>query len=447
MPSYVWAENLDLSKEEMRDVVDRIAELFVNHYVFSDVGQEISTLVLEKLENGDYDRFSGPEEFSTALTEDLRDVNGDKHIRVSFKGVQGTPEEPEDPLFSLVERVKKRQMENFGFEHVQRLEGNVGYLVLREFSSGPEAMELARSSMKYLAHSDAYLIDVRENGGGGTELIEFICGHFFEGPTQLSGLYWRRNDRLAESWTKDMADVVPMPDVPLFVLVNGHTFSAAEAFAYDLQTYGRAKIVGETTVGGANPGGTFQVGERFSVFIPTGRAVNPVTGTNWDGVGVVPDITVEDEEAFEVAYTEARRGAEVYRDKRTRETNAMIESLHSSMREAKRLIGEGDAGPAEASIASGFDPLISSFVFDERAINDIGYYYLGEDDPDMAVVVFRYNVKTFPESYNVFDSLGEAYMIKGEKELAIYNYEKSLELNPHNDNAVRMLKELREEGS
>ena len=63
-----------------------------------------------------------------------------------------------------------------------------------------------------------------------------------------------------------------MPDVPVYVLTSNKTFSAAEEFTYNLKNLKRATIIGETTGGGAHPGGVMPVAERFNMFVPTGRA-------------------------------------------------------------------------------------------------------------------------------------------------------------------------------
>lgn len=78
----------------------------------------------------------------------------------------------------------------------------------------------------------------------------------------------------------------------------------------------------------------------------------------------------------------------------------------------------------------------------ENALNRLGYEFL-PGAPDTAIAVFQLNVETHPESSNAYDSLGEGYMVKGDRQQAIQNYEKSLELNPDNQNAVDKLRELR----
>jgi len=89
--------------------------------------------------------------------------------------------------------------------------------------------------------------------------------------------------------------------VPVYVLVSDWTFSGGEEFAYDVQALERGVLIGEVTGGGANPTGPAELGPGFGASMPWGRAENPYTKTNWEGVGVKPDVAVPDEEALRVA--------------------------------------------------------------------------------------------------------------------------------------------------
>ena len=120
-------------------------------------------------------------------------------------------------------------------------------------------------------------------------------------PVHLNDLYSRVDDRLEEFWTRPDAPGPRFADAPVYVLVSRATFSAAEEFAYDLQALGRARVVGEVTRGGANPGAIHRLDAHFAVFIPDARAINPVTGDNWEGGGVSPDVPCAADDALGVA--------------------------------------------------------------------------------------------------------------------------------------------------
>jgi tetratricopeptide (TPR) repeat protein len=85
----------------------------------------------------------------------------------------------------------------------------------------------------------------------------------------------------------------------------------------------------------------------------------------------------------------------------------------------------------------------STYNFDESELNELGYQFLGLKKTQEAIEILKLNAEEYPSSSNVYDGLGEAYMEHGDKELAIQNYKKSLELDPKNSNAVSMLKKLK----
>ncbi|UCE06171.1 MAG: tetratricopeptide repeat protein [bacterium] len=102
-----------------------------------------------------------------------------------------------------------------------------------------------------------------------------------------------------------------------------------------------------------------------------------------------------------------------------------IDSLQASLARIRKLRDNG-----------------SDIYFDEASINGMGYYLMNSGKISEAIEIFKLNVELFPESFNVYDSLGEAYMKSGDNQKAIKNYQKSLEINPENNNAKEMLKEL-----
>ena len=84
-----------------------------------------------------------------------------------------------------------------------------------------------------------------------------------------------------------------------------------------------------------------------------------------------------------------------------------------------------------------------AFDFGEATLNTLGYALLGEEKPADAVAIFRLNVEQYPESANAWDSLGEGHLDAGDPERAIEAYEKSLEIDPENDNAREKLAQIR----
>jgi C-terminal processing protease CtpA/Prc len=306
-----------LDDDERQAVVLRISELLEQRYVYPEVGEEAGADLIARLEAGEFDAVSDMETFAGLLTDALQGLSHDRHLRVRVRPPELAQVEREDPDQARAQAAARARERNYGFEKVERLEGNVGYVEMRYFDGSADAKPTAAAAMNFLANSDAIIFDMRRNGGGSPEMIRYVSSWFFGEPTHLNSLYWRAGERTQEFWTYEEIPGEQRPDVPIFVLTSNRTFSGAEEFSYNMLTQERATLIGEVTGGGANPGGTTAINEHFEVFIPVGAAVNPITGRNWEGVGVTPHIEVPADEAFDVALEKARAAAEEYRSKKS----------------------------------------------------------------------------------------------------------------------------------
>ena len=294
---------------DRRSVVEEAARHLEERYVFPDQGRAMAARLRARLEQGAYDLADG-EELARRLTRDLQAVSRDGHLRVEFS---------QEPLSEEKERAseeyetKERERYygshlNFGFEKVERLEGNIGLLDLRVFAPVDMGGDTAVATMRFLAHTDALIVDLRRNGGGDGDMADLLIAYLFDrGTKPTSGFYSRPKNELTPSWTPSY---VPGPRYgerkPVFILTSRKTFSAAEAFAYDLKALGRVTVVGEATGGGAHPFEYEKIGTHFVLWLVTGRSVNPVTGGNWQGTGVQPDVAVAADRALERALGLAR---------------------------------------------------------------------------------------------------------------------------------------------
>ena len=302
-------ENFSIKAEEKREVVNAISNLLEENYVFPDMAKQMSESIKRKLERNEYSSFSDSREFARQLTEDLRGISKDLHLRVIYNPQAASEALKEDKITDEERRaIKDRDLErarfrNFGFEKVEILDGNIGYLNLRAFFSPENAGETAVAAMNFLANSYAVIIDLRYNGGGWPEMIQLITSYFFSSElVHLNSIYERTTDKTSQYWTLPHVPGKRMPDVDLYLLTSDRTFSAAEEFAYNLKNLKRAVIIGETTRGGAHPGETMVINNRFLIWVPQGRSINPISLTNWEGTGVEPDIRVPVDQAFDVAY-------------------------------------------------------------------------------------------------------------------------------------------------
>ena len=428
-----------VTSDERHEVVDRIATLLAERYVFADVGLKSGQQLQAELASGAFDALTDPKAFAEALTKSLQKVNRDKHMRVVVKPPQAVGEDRVDPIAQQLRQRAAMESGNFGFNRVERMEGNVGYLDLRGFAPAELARETAVSAMRLLAGADAIVIDLRKNGGGSPDMVRLLCSYFFETPTHLNSLYYREGDRTQEFWTTAEVQGPRMADVPLFVVTSNGTFSGAEEFTYNMQTRGRATIVGETTGGGANPGGVFAANDRFGIFVPTGRAINPVTKTNWEGVGVKPDVPVAASAALDTALALARVASGAHRTAEIENGRVEREALARELRLAESLYADGRDDDAARAVTSALDQARTQRLIDEGLINWLGYDYMGRKSLPMAIAIFEYNTRAYPTSGNTYDSLGEALLNAGRTQAGLASYRRSLELDPGNANARAVL--------
>ncbi|GHH50240.1 S41 family peptidase [Lentzea cavernae] len=285
--------------------IDLLCSQLASYYVFPDTANEIAKVLRVRLDEGAYSDVDDDEEFAAEVTADLQSVNGDKHLRLLFSAEE-VPETGQESAWDPVAYKKEAELDAFGIHKVERLEGNVGLLDLRLLHDAEIATPAYVAAMNLIAHTDALIIDLRNNRGGDPHTVALVCSYLFDEPVHLNDIYNRPKDSTTQFWTLPH---VPGPkfggEKPVYVLTSSRTFSGAEELSYNLQQTERATLIGETTKGGAHPGDRYRVGPHLKSSIPNGRAINPISGTNWEGVGVVPHIQVPEDEAFEVAYEKA----------------------------------------------------------------------------------------------------------------------------------------------
>ncbi|MCX6566003.1 MAG: S41 family peptidase [Candidatus Aminicenantes bacterium] len=298
---------------------------------------------------------------------------------------------------------------------------------------------MAVAAMKFLANAQAIIIDVRENGGGSGD---YLSSYFLPYPTQLSGSYSRQAGSLTELWTRRDIGMEPRLDVPIFILTGPNTFSASESFAYDMQSRKRATLVGEPTKGGAHSVDVFGIDDQFEFYISTERAISPVTGGNWEGTGVIPDIRVPAAAALDAAAGEAKKAAEAYGRGQDAGLNKAVEEMQTLADNAAGLYREGKNQAADAALDSLFKIARDAGFISQFFLEVFAYNFQSPQDEQMSFAILKKSIEFFPESFTACELLASVYESRGNKELALRYYRKVLELDPGNRNATKMIREL-----
>jgi hypothetical protein len=313
-----------LAAEQMSgpEIVTTALALLRANYVFPEVAERAAAAVEARLAGGEYDDLDEIT-LTELVTRHLQDVTGDKHLRLRLGGGPGPrpdgpgprrggprPDETE-PRDHEARRLAMRQRgrtDNFGIRRVEWLDGNVGYLDLRRVAMAANAGPAVAAAMELVAGTYALIFDLRHNGGGAPDGVALWCSYLLtEEPTHLNDIFHADTGETRQFWSLPYVPGTRYVDRPVYVLTSSHTFSGGEELCYNLQALGRAELIGETTGGGAHPTRGFPISPAVHIGIPFARSVNPVTGTNWEGTGVVPDVAVPEAQAYGVAYAKALR--------------------------------------------------------------------------------------------------------------------------------------------
>lgn len=299
---------LQLDDKIRKEIIDGALKALHENYIFPEIARQMEQAVRSRMKKKEYDNITDPGAFANTLTAHLQEVSRDKHLRVSFSR-EVLPKRDHPREETPEERERQRAFaaaRNYGFEKVEHLSGNIGYLDLRGFMNADMAEETAAAAMTFLAGTEALLIDLRNNGGGEPEMVALLSSYLFDKPVHLNDIYSRTENKTQEYWTRaGVAGKRYGESKDVYVLTSRRTFSAAEEFTYNLKNLKRATIVGETTGGGAHPVMPVRLHDHFRIMAPFARAINPITKTNWEGTGVKPDIETPASQALQTAHVAA----------------------------------------------------------------------------------------------------------------------------------------------
>ena len=290
------------SKKEVESAITTIAKLIDDLYVFPEKGKRIASHLLQQYKKGEFSQIKDWKAFDSVITKDLRSFSHDGHLYVRndpkivkellaaeshTTDSSSTEQFSFDPFYYGAEAIRN----NFGFREVRILEGNIGYVKLSEINISAKSLPVLFAAMDFTANTQALVIDLRDNGGGGSDVGPVFESFFLPKDIPLLEFKTRngsgRLDKTVSWLTKEKYDN------PLFIVVNSGTASAAEAYAYSLQSKGRAKVIGQPSAGAANMNSWYVVNEQIFVSISTAAPTLPGTEESWEQTGIQPDHIVE----------------------------------------------------------------------------------------------------------------------------------------------------------
>ena len=441
--SFGQTEVLQLNNHEKKELIETVDSLLKGNYVFPELGEKYGQEILELFETGKFNETNDPKEFGEAVTVALHNLTKDKHFYFRLIEKSDLGEDEQSSLHHPVRFYSLGKKEHLGIFRLDWIENEIGYMDYRRFYYQSEAKEALLNAINFLSTANAIIIDLRENQGGTGRLIPLLCSYFLPYPTQLTGTFYKVENITEEWWTSEKVEGKRLLDIPLFILINKKTFSAAEQFSYDLKVRKRATFIGEPTKGGAHSVDLFPVGDRFEIYIPTARAINPVTGSNWEGTGVIPDVQVPSETALDTAIVLAKKAAQEYGKKKDAEMMKNIDEMQKQLDRAELLFKNDKDSDAVACLDSAFQTGSKADVLNEFFIEVLAYHYSSNKQYKMTIEILKKQVELFPESSSAYESLAWAYYEQDEKELAKEYFLKVLQLGGNNSIAGPMLQKLK----
>ncbi|MEA9414415.1 S41 family peptidase [Flavobacterium sp. PL02] len=421
------AQQKTITEKFKKETVLKIDSLLQVNYIFPDKAKLIGNHLKAAYKEGKFKKYDLLDSFAVALTKEVRFINNDKHLGIWTKFIPPVEEKKDLNKDSyeiyLHNYTDNRKLAN-GFREAKLIDSNVGYIKYNNFIH--ETDQTIDSYMRLLENADAIIIDLRNNGGGSPKTVQYLCSYFFKDPILLNTLYFRKDNFTEEFWVKEV-NGKKLIDVPLFIITSPKTFSGAEEFSYNMQTQKRATLVGETTGGGANPGEPYEINSRLEIFVPTGTGINPITKTNWEGVGVIPEYKTTPDMAYDKAVELAQKTAFDYRNKKAAESKNLYLELQKTVDQQTKPINEGDSAKMDQQIFNVVKKLTESNLYKEDDIDALASQYT-KTKPFITESILKSNTELYPKSPIAFLKYGDLLEQNGKKSNAIIALKKSVEI-------------------
>lgn len=391
-----------------------------SRYVLPDWGEKMAMAIEKATSNGDYKKIDDTRLLASHLTRQLRDLSKDKDI---FLHAGPSVADAEKELAN-------RAFDSHGFVKVERLPGRIGYLKFSHFSGDEEARKNADAVMRLLNGSTALIIDLRENGGGNEEMVSYLSGYLFDDSVHLNTRYHRETDATSETWSeKDVLGSKFSSQIPVYLLTGKFTFGEAEEFAYSLQSLKRAVVVGAPTAGNAHYANSINLGDRIQIALPEAKAINPVTKTNWEGVGVQPDVEVSADQALDkvreiISGQPIKSATKVAENPSSKppQTEGIDKELASLIDKAEGLLDEQSY--REAAVV--FSEMTTKFPNNPAAWFRYGYCLHLSGDLDRAIKIHQKAAEFEQFATMATYNLACAYALKGQTDDAFESLQKAI---------------------
>lgn len=414
-----------INEKFKKETISRIDLLLQENYVFPNQAELIINHLNKSLKEGKFKKNQLLDSFVVALTKEIRVVNNDKHLGI-WTAFTPTKEQENlnDDYQSYLKKYTDSRKQANGFKELKIIDGNIGYLNISFFLA--ETNKTIDAYMHLLADTDAVIIDLQDNGGGNPKIVNYLCSYFLQSNLLINTLYFRQGNRKDESITDDV-NGKKMIDVPLFIITGSKTFSGAEEFSYNMQSQKRAVLVGEVTAGAANPGDVFKINPDLEIYIPTGTGTNPITKTNWEGTGVIPEIKTSGENAYSKAVELACQAAVAYRNKKASESKKIYNELQEIIDKQAQSYPDSDIAEIDQQILQIFSKGNDLNLFSEGDINFFGSQNI-KKNPIIAESILKRNTVLYPISPMTYLAYGDMLELNGKKNLALTNFEKAIAL-------------------
>jgi hypothetical protein len=285
---------------KINELINSISDSLNKYYIFPDKAENVSNYLHAQLKSNVYTNLlNDPQKLEQQIKNDISSVCQDPHLRIQFDPGFNA-QMAYHPTAEELQQVKKYWKDNnYSFKKLEVLSGNIGYLAFNFFVDDIQAAKSTiKAALGFLANTEALILDLRDNMGGDPAMVSQLESYFFAKKTAMNHLINRSNNDTVFMYADPFKSDSLCLSMPVYILTSQHTFSGAEDFCYGMQVAKRALIVGETTGGGAHPQMPFSVNQGFVMYIPFARSLNPITHTDWEGTGVIPDMKISANKAL-----------------------------------------------------------------------------------------------------------------------------------------------------